>query len=140
MLKNAIIVDIDGTVALRDPNVGRDPYDYTLVHTDLPNKEVINVISSLWQSGHKIIFVSAREDACFNQTYRWLVEHCPPFVKLLMRKAGDFRPDEIVKREIYDKHIKFDYDVVGVFDDRNKVVKMWRELGLTCFQVAEGDF
>lgn len=140
MLKKAIIVDIDGTVAIRDPEVGRDPFDYKLVYTDLPNKEVINVISSLWESGHKLIFVSGREDVCFNQSYRWLVEHCPPFVKLLMRKAGDNRSDDIVKREIYDKHIKFDYDVVGVFDDRDRVVKMWREIGLTCFQVAEGNF
>ena len=27
-----------------------------------------------------------------------------------------------------------------VLDDRNQVVKMWRENGLTCLQVAEGDF
>lgn len=140
MFKKAIIVDIDGTVAIRDPKVGRDPFDYTLVHTDLPNQDVINVLQSLWESGHKLIFVSAREDVCFNETHRWLQEHCPPFVKLIMRKSKDFRPDQEVKSEIYDKHIKFDYDVVGVFDDRDRVVKMWRELGLTCFQVAEGNF
>jgi len=27
-----------------------------------------------------------------------------------------------------------------VFDDRDKVVKMWRNQGLRCCQVAEGDF
>ena len=140
MLKKCVIVDIDGTVAFRDPDIDRSPFDYSLVRTDLPKKEVINVIHSLWESGHKIVFVSAREDICFNDTYRWLTQHCPPFVKLLMRKQGDFRPDDVVKREIYDKSIKFDYDVVAVFDDRNSVVDMWRTLGLTCFQVAEGDF
>lgn len=143
MHKNVYIVDIDGTVAYRNPNLDggeRSPFDYNLVHTDLPNLDVIQVIKSLWESGSKLVFVTGRDDICFNQTYRWLVEHCPPFVKLYMRKNGDMRPDEVVKREIYDKHIKFDYNVVGVFDDRNKVVKMWRELGLTCFQVAEGDF
>ena len=31
-------------------------------------------------------------------------------------------------------------DIVCVFDDRDKVVKMWRDNGLTCFQVAEGAF
>ena len=140
MLKKAIIIDVDGTVALRDPEINRSPYDFSLVHTDLPNLEVINVIKSLWESGHRLIFVSARDDICFNQSYKWLMNNCPPFVKLLMRKSGDNRPDDVVKREIYNKHIKFDYEVVGVFDDRNSVVKMWRELGLTCFQVAEGDF
>lgn len=140
MFKKAIVVDLDGTVALRDPSVDRSPYDYSLVHTDLPNKEVISVLWSLWRDGHKIVFVSAREDVCFNSTYKWLSVNCPPFVKLLMRKKGDNRPDDVVKREIYDKHIKFSYEVVGVFDDRNSVVRMWRELGLTCFQVADGDF
>ena len=34
-----------------------------------------------------------------------------------------------------------EYDVAGVLDDRDQVVKMWRnELGLTCLQVAEGNF
>ena len=140
MHKKAIIVDIDGTVAFRDPVFGRDPYDYSLVRTDMPNEPVIAILQGLWEAGFKLVFVSARDDSCFNDTYRWLVEYCPPFVKLLMRKTGDKRPDDEVKREIYDKHIKFDYDVVAVFDDRNKVVKMWRELGLTCLQVAEGNF
>lgn len=31
-------------------------------------------------------------------------------------------------------------EILCVLDDRNKVVKMWRELGLTCLQMAEGDF
>ena len=26
------------------------------------------------------------------------------------------------------------------FDDRDQVVKMWRGLGIECFQVREGDF
>ena len=31
-------------------------------------------------------------------------------------------------------------DVFLVVDDRQKVVNMWRDLGLTCVQVAPGDF
>ena len=31
-------------------------------------------------------------------------------------------------------------DVFAVFDDRIQVVDMWRQNGLTCFQVADGDF
>ena len=30
--------------------------------------------------------------------------------------------------------------ILCVFDDRDKVVKMWRDEGLTCMQVAEGAF
>jgi adenylate cyclase class IV len=57
-----------------------------------------------------------------------------------MRKTGDNRPDNIVKKEIFDSNIKNNYYIEFVLDDRNKVVKMWRELGLTCLQVADGNF
>jgi len=57
-----------------------------------------------------------------------------------MRKTGDSRKDSIVKREIFEEHIKGKYRIQFVLDDRNQVVEMWRQLGLTCLQVAEGDF
>jgi hypothetical protein len=60
--------------------------------------------------------------------------------ELFMRNANDYRPDEIVKKEIYEREIKGKYDIICVFDDRNKVVDMWREEGFLCCQVAEGDF
>jgi hypothetical protein len=59
---------------------------------------------------------------------------------LKMRAAGDKRSDDIVKREIYEQKIAPWRTVVAVFDDRNKVVNMWRELGLLCLQVYPGDF
>ncbi len=30
--------------------------------------------------------------------------------------------------------------VVAVFDDRDRLVKMWRSVGVVCLQVADGDF
>jgi hypothetical protein len=57
-----------------------------------------------------------------------------------MREAGDHRPDWIVKKEIYNNLISKEFDVKLVFDDRQQVVDMWRSIGLTCFQVAEGNF
>jgi len=59
---------------------------------------------------------------------------------LLMRAAGDSRRDSIVKREIFDARIRDVWQVKGVLDDRDQVVRMWRALGLTCVQVAPGDF
>lgn len=56
-----------------------------------------------------------------------------------MRVAGDNRPDTIVKYEMFQK-IKDKYNIVGVFDDRECVVEMWRAVGLTCFQVDWGMF
>ena len=57
-----------------------------------------------------------------------------------MRKEGDNRPDEVVKEEIFNENIRGNYSVRFVLDDRSKVVDMWRQLGLKCLQVAEGDF
>ena len=57
-----------------------------------------------------------------------------------MREEKDHRPDDIVKEEIYHKYIEDKYNIVCVFDDRDKVVKMWREQGLLCNQVYYGNF
>jgi hypothetical protein len=55
-------------------------------------------------------------------------------------RPGDMRNDSIVKEEIYEEHIKPRFNVRFVLDDRDRVVKMWRENGLKVLQVAEGDF
>ena len=136
-MQKAVIVDIDGTVANR---TNRDPYDYSKVLDDAPKPDVIEVVSSLWKAGHKIIFVTARDDSCYDDTFEWLRLHCPPFMKLYMRKTGDNRNDGVIKREIYDELIKPNFDVVCVLDDRQRVVDMWRSIGLTCLQVDYGNF
>jgi hypothetical protein len=57
-----------------------------------------------------------------------------------MRKTGDHRKDYVVKKEIHRKLIKPKYEVLFVLEDRNQAVNMWRQEGLTCLQVAPGDF
>jgi uncharacterized HAD superfamily protein len=136
-MQRAVIVDIDGTVATRKD---RDPFEYDKVLNDEPKNDVIEIIACMWRAGYKIIFVTARDDSCFKDTYEWLCRYCPPFVKLYMRKTGDNRNDGVVKREIYEQLIKPEYDVRVVLDDRQRVVDMWREIGLTCLQVDYGDF
>ena len=59
---------------------------------------------------------------------------------LHMRRAGDARKDSVVKRELFDAHVRDRYNVRRVYDDRNQVVDMWRSLGLACLAVAEGNF
>lgn len=62
------------------------------------------------------------------------------YKNLYMRKNGDKRKDYVVKKELYETHIKETYEVLFVLEDRDQVVKMWRDLGLTCLQVAYGNF
>lgn len=146
----AIICDIDGTLALFN---GRGPYDKEKYHLDLPNMPVVDILGTYdhWrefgvendegkQPNLKILIVSGREDDKYDVTYAWLRKHGIPFDALFMRKAGDFRNDAIIKREIYENEILGNYNVLFCLDDRDRVVNGWREAGLTCLQVAPGDF
>lgn len=148
-LPKCVIVDIDGTTSLIN---GRNPFDDSKIHTDLPNNPVIGLIkrfSQLYaydfmnsdgQINNKIIFMSGRMDKCRQETVQWLTSHEIPFDHLYMRKTNDYRSDSIVKKELYEEHIKGKYYVESVFDDRDSVVKTWRELGLLCCQVYYGNF
>ena len=99
------------------------------------------MVRALHAAGYRIVFCSGRTDGSRASTAAWLAEHVGvPYEALHMRAAGDQRKDSIVKAEIFEKHIRHAYRVVGVLDDRMQVVRMWRALGLTVLQVAEGDF
>jgi hypothetical protein len=91
-------------------------------------------------SGQTIIVVifSGRSDEVRQETEDWLNKHQVPYNLLLMRKAGDFTADEELKRAWLAQFPK--EQILCIFDDRNKVVKMWRDEGVPCFQVADGDF
>lgn len=137
-LPPVVLVDIDGTVALMD---GRRPYDWHRVGEDTPNHAVIAAVRAMAAAGNAIVYVSGRDEVCRPDTEAWLDLYVGvPHQGLYMREQGDSRKDAIVKREIFDREISERWRVIGVFDDRQQVVKMWRALGLTVFQVAEGDF
>jgi predicted kinase len=135
---SAILVDIDGTVATMS---NRSPYDMTRVHLDTPNEPVIAAVRAMQAAGHTIIFCSGRTDDGRAATEAWLQQHVGvPHAGLYMRATGDQRKDSVVKREIFEKQLRDHWRILAVFDDRNQVVRMWRELGLPVFQVAEGNF
>ena len=137
-LPPAIICDIDGTLSLFTPEM-RNPYDASTSDNDMLNQPVADVINAF--KGTQIIFVSGREDKYKEPTERFLKKHLPDLNYLLyMRKTGDMRNDAIIKKEIYVDNIWCNYFVKFVLDDRVRVVREWRDMGLTCFQVAEGMF
>jgi predicted kinase len=138
----AVLCDLDGTLALLN---GRNPYDESCVIHDLPNRAVIETLRALIDAGHAPVFMSGRTEACRADTATWLIEHvCPEMARsapeLHMRTVGDSRPDHVVKLELFDARVRDRYDVHMVLDDRNSVVALWRSMGLTCLQVADGDF
>jgi predicted kinase len=142
-LPDAVLVDIDGTVALI-PEGGRSPYDRTRVSEDIPNWPVIDLIRCFIDahSAWHIIFVSGREgtEQCRTDTLKWLEGVGFIDRPLYMRPEGDMRNDAVIKYELYNKHIRGKFNVRYVVDDRNRVVEMWRSLGLTVLQVADGNF
>lgn len=68
-LPAAILVDVDGTVALRGD---RSPYDETSVHLDTPHLPVITVVRAMHAAGHAVIFCSGRTTNCRDATEQWL--------------------------------------------------------------------
>lgn len=136
---NAIIVDADGTLAHR---CDREWFDYSKVDQDALDVTVDGIVRAYAKMGYTILIVTGREgtEVCRQKTLAWLDKHEVPYYDLMMRKEGDFRRDSIVKKEIYEQFIKDKFDVEFVLDDRASVVKTWRELGLKCLQVAEGNF
>ena len=136
-LSEAIIVDIDWTLAFMDGK--RSPYDYSKVGWDRMNERLYKLLDK-FSDWEEIIIVSWRKDECRAETEKWLNDNWIVWVPLYMRRSGDNRCDSIVKEEIYREHIEGKYNVLAVFDDRDRVVDMWRRLGLLCLQVYYGDF
>ncbi len=138
-MKSAIICDIDGTLAQMGD---RSPYDWKKVGIDTVNQAVADVVEAMRNDHKVIIFLSGRDGSALEATIKWLEKYSLSTSKdyLYLRKAGDNRKDTIIKKELYEKYIKGKFSVLFVLDDRDQMVKMWREEGLTCFQVAEGNF
>lgn len=137
----AVLVDIDGTIALRGD---RDPYAHEHAMEDAVNWPVVYAVDALHAVYHaRIVLVSARKEKFREITEYWLWKHqifAGQIDVLHMRPNKDQRADQHVKRDIYLSLVEPTYKVQVVFDDRDRVVKMWRELGLTCFQVAPGGY
>lgn len=133
-LTPAIIVDIDGTLAKMN---GRSPFDWSKVKEDSCNEVVRGLVNAY---PGKVIIFSGRDGICKTDTIEWLNSNHISYNDLFMRDIGNIEKDAIIKRRMFEQHIRGKYFIDYVLDDRNQVVEMWRDLGLTCLQVADGNF
>jgi hypothetical protein len=151
MQQQTVIFDLDGTLALIDkrrslstkPNGKMDWAEFfkpSNIKLDQPNIPVIKTFQALKAAGFKVGIFSGRDAITQNETLVWLSDHGirPDFFK--MRPIGSFVKDDLLKKQWLDEIVNEGHSIMCVFDDRDKVVKMWRENGITCFQVAEGAF
>ena len=151
-MKNTIIFDLDGTLALIDKRrevstQANGKLDWTKffdpanIKLDKPNPPVVKTAQLFAEQGFNIVILSGRSNKTETATRSWLSKNKVPFNKLIMRdsETNHFTPDWVLKKNMLDENLDIN-DVFLVVDDRDRVVKLWRSLGLTTFQVAEGNF
>jgi len=136
----AILFDLDGTAA---KHVARSPYEYNRVKTDAVHPHIRKIINGFHDSGYVTIGFSGRPDIqnVRKDTEEWLDENGFRYHKLYMRPADQLTVNDAdVKQFLFDKYIRDNYDVEFMLDDRNRVVRRMRKLGVPVLQVADGDF
>jgi hydroxymethylpyrimidine pyrophosphatase-like HAD family hydrolase len=150
-MKKVVVFDIDGTLAditHRRQYVATKPKNWVafnagMIH-DTPHWDVVEVLS-LYAFNYPIVLCSGRGEETRLVTETWLRDQLTlvkgeNYEELYMRPHKDHRPDDIIKEELLDRMLSEGYEPHVVFDDRDRVVAMWRRRGYRCFQVAPGDF
>lgn len=142
-----VIFDVDGTlmdIEHRRHFVVQRPKDFDAFREatsqDTAKEDIFAVAKALKAAGHRIIISSGRNKSQRAVTLKQLMGAGLVFDALYMRSDKDYRPDDEVKSQMLDKMIKDGFNPTMAFDDRQRVVDMWRDRGLTVAQVAPGDF
>lgn len=168
-VNKVIIVDIDGTLSdcqHRLHFINGEHKDWDAFYSALENDKPIEQMRWLMRiidmgcgnmmigSDVNFVFCTGRPEKYRNLTVKWLIKNidecfCPDseddeggetWPKLLMRKDGDFRADDIIKQEMLDSLKAKGYEILFAIDDRKRVADMYRKNGVICLQCADGDF
>jgi len=159
-MSKIVVCDIDGTISKvgdRIKYLEQSPKDWDAFYgacgEDEPNQIVLEMIDSLTccdensPFDYDVVFCSGRRESCREATITWISLNSKALLgccDILLRADGDFRSDTVVKKELLDNYLSGNGytkdDVAFILEDRSSVVKMWRDAGYICLQVAEGDF
>tara|TARA_R100000664_G_C2750166_1_gene137473 strand:+ start:1118 stop:1561 length:444 start_codon:yes stop_codon:yes gene_type:complete len=142
--RTVILCDLDGTLSDYSERVHLyKEKDYKSFNeagiNDKPIEKVCEIIRNLHSDAVEVIVMTARDESCRRNTALWLYKNKIPFDQLLMRPENDFSSDQDCKSKLFEIHFDIE-DIWFVLEDRNSVVDMWREKGLTCLQVSRSDF
>lgn len=140
-----VIFDLDGTLSLTEhryrflTGVTKDWRGfYAACDGDAPHGPIIETMRAMVAVGYRVEIWSGRSDEVSDKTKAWFAKYgVPPVSRVLMRKEGDHTPDDILKLRWLDE---CDAKPDLVFEDRARMVRMFRDQGIVCCQVAPGDF
>lgn len=146
--KKAVVFDLDGTLAniqKRREILKQNPKNwdnfFSDMASDLPNHAIVELFKVLAATQcYIMIVVTGRPERYREVSSRWLAKHDLKIANMFMRREGDRRGDNIVKREILHEIQSSGLEIAFSVDDRESVVKMWRDNGITCLQCDDGNF
>ena len=145
--KGFVLCDLDGTLAdttHRQHFVAQEPKNwegfFRAMVDDPVREDVLRQVYALWKAGHPVFFVSGRPETYRGHTELWLrtaARWMQPTV--FMRRAGDHRPDTVVKAEMLRTYWPDVSGIHCVFDDRPSVIReVWEAAGISVIDCGDG--
>ncbi len=141
--KQTVICDLDDTLTNAGhkdalAKAGNWPAFEAASENDPVNQWCLDLIVSLKKSGkYDILYVTGRNEGMRRLSLNWLKRRNAPDGLLLMRSNKDYRPDTVIKKQIFERKIEPFYDIAFALEDRPHIAKMWRELGIVCLLCSD---
>lgn len=102
---------------------------------DEPIQSTIEVMNSLFAAGYHVIILTGRSDEVRHESKLWLKRYGARYDYLIMRPHTDNRKDTVMKEEAV-RAIGIE-NILAAWDDSVNIIKKFRELGITTYQVCE---
>jgi len=147
MARSVVIFDIDGTLSCtrhRQKHVDGEKKDfdkfYSLMHLDPVRPEIAHLAEMYDDLNFKIVLCTGRPEKYREVTIAWLDKFGIMHDTLMMRPDDQpFEQDYKIKAAMLEEIEKTDTVHLAI-EDRNQVVRMWRDHSISCLQCADGDF
>lgn len=143
VLKTMVIFDLDQTVfdirhrehLIPTATNGSTWLDFNLAcEGDTIIPAVSDLIAMYDEAGYEIAYLSGRSAEVAEQTRKMLAAEGLACDQLLLRPAGDYTPGPELKK-FWVEHLGPEL-VIAAYDDDPAIIAMYRELGITAFQVV----